>query len=684
MAAGSLVVGQRFVQGESTCRLVRNYGNGRWAVEDLTLGRLGEQTSAELLAKWTKGELTFSDVTAPAVASRRVESAAMKDAIDESFRQSYSDTLWQRARAKLAFVTRLEKLPMTASVLTPIIQEIWASKTLWKTRPGLPSPPHFTTVASWVREYRASDRDIRSLLDRHHAKGNSGTRLPVAVGQIADDVIESLYMTPERPTIKETTAEIRGRIARLNVGRLPSEKLDAPSIAYVKRRLAEISEYDKYRARYGLRAADIKFRAAGIGVITEKPLDRVCMDHSRMDLVVVDDGTGLPLGRPWLTLVIDEHSRYVIGYYIGFEEPSGVSVARALRNALMPKATMLEKYPKVKSDWDAWGTGEITILVVDNGLEFHGDTIEEGAGRFGMIVQFCPRRKPWFKGKVERFFGTLNTGLLNGIPGKTFHNIMERGDYDPAKHAVVGLETLREIVLTWIVDVYHQTVHRGLGGVPAQVWRSGIQAAGRWLPPSSLSVDSAFSRVETRRLTHKGIEHDCLFYNSQDMAAIREQYGSEINVEVRVMDDDLGSVIVVVPGGEQLVRVPALDVEYATGLTRYQHKVCKRYQRRLLDDESRELTLFEAKTRIRELIRMDMGLIKRSSRKRSARFNEGSPRVDQWHPPATQADRESSMSPAASLPMASAAPIYEALVREDDVPLLASRRVHNLEAHHEA
>lgn len=683
MALGSLVVGQRFVQGGSTCRLMRDYGNGKWVVEDLTLGRIAEQTSTELLAKWTKGDLHFSDGTTPAAAPRRVESAALKDAIHESFRQSCSDALWYRAQAKLAFVTRLEHLPMTAGVLAPIIREIWESKTLWKSRPGLQFPPHFTTVASWVREYRASDRDIRALLDRHHAKGNSGTRLPAAVGQIADDVIESLYMTPERPTIKETTAEIRGRIAKLNVGRLLSEKLDAPSMAYVKRRLAEISEYDKYRARYGLRAAGIKFRAAGRGVVAEKPLDRVCMDHSRMDLVVVDDVTGLPLGRPWLTLVIDECSRYVIGYYIGFEEPSGVSVARALRNALMPKETMLQKYPNVVSAWDAWGTGEITTLVVDNGLEFHGDTIEKGAGRFGMIVQFCPRKKPWYKGKIERFFGTLNAGLLNGIPGKTFNSILERGDYEPTKHAVVGLETLREVVLTWIVDVYHQTLHRGLGGVPAEVWRSGIQAVDRWLPVSSLSVDTAFSRVETRRLTHKGIEHDCLFYNSQDLGAVREQYGSEINVEVRVMDDDLGSIIVVIPGGEQLVRVPALDAKYTTGLTRYQHKVCKRFQRRLLDDESREITLFDAKTRIRDLIRMDMGLIKRASRNKQARFNERSAREDQWHPPATHSGREPSM-PTAPPPPASAAPVYEALISEDDVPLLASRRVHNLEAHHEA
>src|SRR5699024_7592053 len=155
----------------------------------------------------------------------------------------------------------------------------------------------------------------------------------------------------------------------------------------------------------------------------------------RMDVFVVDERTGLPLGRPWLTLIIDECTRYILGYYLGFEEPGSVSMARALRHALSVKTLM----PDVQSAWDAWGL--MDTLVVDNGMEFHGHALEAGAGRFGITIQFCPRKKPWFKGKVERFFGTMNTGLLADLKGKTFSNIFLKGDYDPAKHAVLTLDT---------------------------------------------------------------------------------------------------------------------------------------------------------------------------------------------------------------------------------------------------
>lgn len=393
------------------------------------------------------------------------------------------------------------------------------------------------------------------------------------------------------------------------------------------------------------------------------------------DVIVVDDVSGLPLGRPWLTLILDEYSRYVLGYYLGFEEPSNVSVARALRNALMPKTEIIGRYPSISNAWDAWGV--IHTLVADNGLEFHGDAISGGADTFGMDIQFCPRRKPWYKGKIERFFGTINSGLLAPIPGKTFSNILEKGDYNPLKHAVIGLETLREVVLTWIVDIYHQKPHRGLGRkTPADVWGEAIERTDRWLPASSTILDSAFSRMERRLLSHKGIEFDSLFYNSNDMRLLREQYGDTMTVEVRVMDDELGHLFVVSPDGHTVIKVPALDAGYAKGMTRWQHKVCRRYQRRVSDDQAREISLLDAKERIRQLIRDDANRGKRSTRNRQARFTEKNGPLH---------SQGSERSEAAVIPMEhhlpsqsweTAMPVTPAnFASRDDLPAFGSRRV---------
>ena len=66
-----------------------------------------------------------------------------------------------------------------------------------------------------------------------------------------------------------------------------------------------------------------------------------------------------------------------------------------------------------------------------NGREFHSEALEMAAGRYGITIQFCPRRKPWFKAKVERFFGTLNSGLLVDLKGKAFSSIARKRTASP-------------------------------------------------------------------------------------------------------------------------------------------------------------------------------------------------------------------------------------------------------------
>lgn len=672
MAAGSLQVGQRFSRGDIAYRLMREVGKDSWIVEDLATGSFREETSMSLLTQWSSGSLRFYDA-AGGVSPVPTKDSALHQAFEDAFRQSYPEELWKRAQAKLVFVRRLEGAPITAGPMAILIQEIWEEGR--KTCEDWPfkRPPHFTTIAAWIRTYRAGMRDVRALIDRHAEKGNRENRLGEVVDAIADDVIASRYMTLERRTVLDVLKDLRGLVAVQNVGRLESEKLPRPSLNYLKRRIAEIPPYDRYAARYGKRLADIKFRAAGAGMPAEKPLARACIDHCRINLMVVDEEHGLPLGRPWLTLILDENTRYILGFYLGFEEPSTVSVARAVRHALMPKMELLKDHPGVVNDWDAWGI--FTTLVADNGLELHGTALEHAIEHFGIQLQFCPRKKPWYKGKIERFFRTFTTGLLDAIPGKTFLNIFEKGDYDPAKHAVVTLSTLRKIILIWIVDVYHQERHRGLGGVPAQAWRDRIQGVDRWLPSSSLATDSAFSRKVDRRLTHKGIEFDCLFYNSPDLGRLREQHGSEIDVEARVADDDLGSIVVVAPHGKQLIRVPALDQTYANGLTRWQHTVCKRYQRRLWDDESRDISLFAAKERIRALIREDMTLVKRGSRKKQGRFMEGAECASQPAQPAPTAECVTAPIDNPAAVTAQPMPAFRMSKQDDDLPTLSSRRM---------
>jgi putative transposase len=634
MGTGTFHVSQRLTLNGQSMRISRKFDAGHFELEDLTTGRHEEWSLIDLLARWSSGELRFKTNRG---CEQEKDYKDLLNAYTDAFRDTYPDAAWDKARTKLEFVFRVFDSPIHKKSLEPHIQSIWADESVWKKATRPEKMPSWSSVAGWVRKYREADRDVRALIDRVHLRGNRTERYPDEVMEIVDDFIETVYMARTRPTPQSVLEDIRGEIAQRNKSRPESLALPKPSIAFLKGRIDEVDAYDLYASRYGVPSAKLKFRISGEGAKPDLPLKRVEIDHHKMNLFVIDDNLLLPLGRPWLTLLLDACTRYVVGYYIGFEEPSSVSVARAIRNALAPKVCSAD----IVNAWDAYGIWE--TLVADNGLELHGEIVERGCGIFGMKIQYCPRKKPWYKGKVERFFRTFDGNLTASIEGTTFIDIFERGDYDPSQHAVVTLSTLRKIVEKWIVDYYHQKPHRGIGKTPAQAWEELISRVDRYLPESTAHLDTAFSRVESRKLTKDGIEFDSLFYQSEDLRRIRETLGDVIDVDIRVMDDDVGYIMVQVPHSNTLVRVPAVDQAYADSLTRWQHGICKRYKANKYRVENLDLSLYEAKTAIRALIERDTQIMKRASRTRQARFMGGdgiAPKTHDKRPDHEPAPRE--------------------------------------------
>lgn len=646
MGIGALQVGQRLTLGDAQKRIEKQLTDGTWVLQDLATGAYIERTAESLLQAWNVGDLKFRETRVPE--GVRARSHEFNNAESDSYRSNYPDDAWNKAKERLIFVRRLMNIPITPPTMTRVIEDVWMDETNWKSVKRPDKAPSWRTVAIWISRYRSAGKDIRALIDRVADKGNRKPRYPEELVQFVDDIVETFYLTIERPSEIETLEEVRGRIKKENMARPEVRRWAVPGLAMLRGRIGQIPAFDRFAARYGLPAARLKFRGAGAGADAQRPLARALMDHCRLDTFVVDESTGLPLGRPWLTLIIDDYSRYVLGYYIGFDEPSNVSAARAIRNAIAPKVGCQFSVPRTENVWDAWGLFE--VLVVDNGLEFHGETVERGCEAYGIKIQYCPRKKPWYKGKIERYFRTQNQKLLSSIPGKTFSNIFERGDYDPSKHAVLSLSTLREVLHLWVVDYYHQRDHRVLHMWPAQAWKEGLVDVDRYLPPTSTMLEFAFSKADSRKLDKDGVEYDSLFYQSQDLVRLRERLGSELDVEVRVMDDDLGWIMVVAPDSREIIKAPAVKQDYANGLTRWQHKVCKRYRKRLYEREDTDLDLWEVKQRIRALIMQDMRLIRRGSRQRQKRMLGDQPTSPEVHKNPVRASPVLNATPAPTVP----------------------------------
>jgi putative transposase len=262
------------------------------------------------------------------------------------------------------------------------------------------------------------------------------------------------------------------------------------------------------------------------------------------------------------------------------------------------------------------------LVVVDNPPEFHSSHFERACLQIGTDIQYAKVLVLWYKGKLERFQGTMNHDLVHGNPGTTFSNILERDEYDPTSHAVVLLSTFREMLHRWIVDVYLQTPHRGIKDTPAHRWHSDLTALPPPLPPSASELEVVLGMTALRVVFHYGIELEGLKYNSTELGEVRRRVGVGAKVELTFDPGDLGHVNVLDPPKGIYILIPALNQAYAKGLSFWQNKVIRRYAQRQLDARTDIVALAQAKAEIRALVERDFNRKATRGRKRHARYME--------------------------------------------------------------
>ena len=200
------------------------------------------------------------------------------------------------------------------------------------------------------------------------------------------------------------------------------------------------------------------------------PLSFVEIDHSPVDVIVVDEQTRLPLGRPWLSLAVDVPTRMVAGFYLSFDDPSALAVALVLTHAVLPKETWLAER-QISLPWPVSGIPD--WIETDNGEEFHSKAFERGAAEYGIRLTYRPRGAPQVGGHIERLIGTF-MHRIHLIPGTTFSNVADKGGYDSEGRAVMTLKELERWLALEILGVYHKSVHSALHQPPEQAWEQRI------------------------------------------------------------------------------------------------------------------------------------------------------------------------------------------------------------------
>ena len=115
--------------------------------------------------------------------------------------------------------------------------------------------------------------------------------------------------------------------------------------------------------------------------IVQRPLDVVQINHTPMDIVVVDDLYRRPLGQPYLTLATDVATRCILGFVILFVPPGAGTKSLWMTLLVSPKVAWLKQLGVV-GGWPMAGLPK--TLHLDGAAEFKSEASWRGCGQSGI------------------------------------------------------------------------------------------------------------------------------------------------------------------------------------------------------------------------------------------------------------------------------------------------------------
>lgn len=571
--------------GQRTLELTRALDGHEYVFTDVLTGRVSVVKLAALINKIFTKQYEVIRGDAPAVTNDATQWPAVVDL----------SALTGRERAlleyRLRYVKALQRLKISRGqreLIDKAIPKIAAAA-------NHVDMPTSSTVMFWVRKYQLSGMNPLSLVDKHRIRKHP-KRLNDTVERILWRVLKRSYFTQDRHSLRHAHEQLTQSL-KLAVQQQELEPADAQvSYATLSRRVHNVDFYQRVASREGHARARMECRTAFPDGVATYPLQRVEIDHTPLNWVVICDRTGLPLGRPILTVMIDAYSGYILGFYLSFYGPGLTSVAGVVRNALLPKDDITAGLD-LAHPWLAHGLGD--EWVIDNGLEFHSFGFKTMAMSLGVDLMYCRVRTPWLKPHVERFFSTLNTlSLVRGRVSKTVANVMR---IDPYKDAAITFSDLVRGLLMYIVDVHAHEPNWRKMSTPFDLYREGIERSPPAMFPGSLEqLKLAAGLSKTLTLGQGGIELEGLPYGSYAFKDIVNKHGSGLKLLCKWDPDDMSLLHVRDPDGLQWHSAECRWASYAQGLSYNQHRLIRKFGRAELKSADRLEALMRARLKLHD------------------------------------------------------------------------------------
>lgn len=298
------------------------------------------------------------------------------------------------------------------------------------------------------------------LIPRVSARGNRRRKVDSGVIKVMNEVIDAEVLSALQPGISMAYGMVRNLCEERGLT-IPSEKTFR---AEIKRRRADVVALARQgrKASYALTefhwTIDQSTPRHG-----ERPFEVGHIDHTELDIELIDSRTGANIGRPWLTILYDANTRMVLAFFLTFDPPSYRSCMAVIRNCVRSHG----RIPKT--------------IVVDQGSEFESLYFEALLARLETHKKSRPASKARFGSVIERFFGVNNKKFIHNLTGNNQALQKPRSmspSHDPRKLAVWTLPALTDAFEHFVGEAYANFHHPALGLSPKQAMARGLTLSG--------------------------------------------------------------------------------------------------------------------------------------------------------------------------------------------------------------
>lgn len=312
-----------------------------------------------------------------------------------------------------------------------------------------------------------SERSVRDLMRRYRKNGRRGlfdqrwfrSPEPSVLTTLMKKLILALYFAWPAAGARAIWQELRRECIE--------RKIEEPSESTVRKFLDSLPEAYKMfrRGKVGVRNWEQTAAPVVRYENTQFANERWQGDHSPLNIWVRSKVGGMwkPF-RAYISLVLDTHSRSIAGFLISIKYPDAWAIALLFYRAIMPKK---------RKTWR--NRGIPFVFQTDRGKDFLSHAVAATLGKLKTVLDPDPPYYPNRKGKVERFFQTLDSGCLRLLPGHMDALGVTEGAALKRVHELLTLKQLNAEIERWIDEEYHQRVHSSTGRKPAELWEETVR-----------------------------------------------------------------------------------------------------------------------------------------------------------------------------------------------------------------